>query len=131
MARISGVDLNDKWKLDYALTRIRGIGWTTSQNVVKAVSLEPKMKVSDLTSNDIKNIGDELEKYMTEGDLIRKIREDIQRLREIGTYRGIRHNRNLPVRGQRTKSNARTNRGKRRTVGSYKKEDLAKMTSNK
>lgn len=131
MARISGVDLNDKWKLDYALTRIRGIGWTTSQNVVKAVSLEPKMKVSDLTSSDIKNIGDELEKYMTEGDLIRKIREDIQRLREIGTYRGIRHNRNLPVRGQRTKSNGRTNRGKRRTVGSYKKEDLAKMASNK
>lgn len=131
MTRISGVDLNDKWKLDFALTRIRGIGWTISKNVIAEIGLNPKSMVSDLTASDIKKIGDELEKYTTEGDLIRKLREDIQRLKEIGSYRGVRHHRNLPVRGQRTKSNARTNRGKRRTVGSYKKEDLAKMATNK
>ncbi|RJR29297.1 30S ribosomal protein S13 [Candidatus Microgenomates bacterium] len=127
MARIAGIELADNWKLDYALTKIRGIGWASSTEIVNKVKLAPKQHVSSLSVEDVQKITAEMENYLTEGDLLRKVREDIQRLREIGTYRGLRHARGLPVRGQRTKSNARTKRGKKKTVGSFRKDMLTKM----
>ena len=130
MARISGVELNDNWTVDFALTRLKGIGWTSAVKVLEAISMAPKTRVKELSVDDINKISAELDKYAVEGDLIRQIRENIQRLRETGTYRGMRHARGLPVRGQRTKSNARTRRGKRKTVGSFRKDALAKMTTD-
>lgn len=127
MARISGIELSDNWKLDYALTKIKGIGWSRSSEIVEKLGYKPKQTVSTLTADDVAKITAALDDYMTEGDLLRRVREDVQRLREIGTYRGIRHARGLPVRGQRTKSNARTRRGKRKTVGSFRKDVLTKM----
>lgn len=131
MARIIGIELQDKWKADFALTRIKGISWATSKKIMKEAGIDDKKRVSDLTSDDIAKITAELEKYPTEGELFRVVRGNVQRLQAIGTYRGIRHGRGLPVRGQRTKTNARTKRGKRKTVGAFKKEALAKMTEGK
>lgn len=126
MARIAGVELPDNAKLDWALTRIKGIGWTRSKQIMLEAKLDNAKRVKDVTTEEINAITSAMEKFATEGDLIRQIRENVQRLREIQAYRGIRHNRNLPVRGQRTKSNARTKRGKRKTVGSFRKDELAK-----
>lgn len=131
MARIAGVDLQDNWKVDYALTKIRGLGWTLSKKVMKDVGIDPKKRVSELTADEVAKITTELEKYSIEGDLVRTVRANIQRLTVIGSYRGVRHTRGLPVRGQRTRTNARTKRGKRKTVGAFKKEALAKMTTAK
>jgi small subunit ribosomal protein S13 len=127
MARIAGVDLQDNWRLDYALTHIKGIGWSHSREIIKDLKLEDRPHVSDLSSDEVAKIATKLEDYLIEGDLARKVREDIQRLKVIGSYRGIRHTRGLPVRGQRTRSNARTKRGKRRTVGAFKKEALVRQ----
>lgn len=131
MARITGVDLNDGWKLDFALTRIRGIGWALAKKILKEVDIENTKRVADLTSDEIAKLTSHLEKYPTEGELARVVRGNIQRLTAIGAYRGIRHAKNLPVRGQRTKTNARTKRGKRKTVGAFKKEILSKMQAGK
>jgi len=131
MARISGVDLKDNWKVDFALTRIKGIGWTLSKKIVSTLNIDIKKRVSDLTPDEIAKIGSELEKYLTEGELARVVRSNVQRLRQIGSYRGIRHTRGLPARGQRTRRNARTKRGKRKTVGAFKKEMLTKMQQTK
>lgn len=127
MARIAGIDLQDNWKVDFALTKIRGIGWTLSRKIMKDAGVEMKKRISDLNANEVAKITAELEKYPVEGDLVRTVRANIQRLQVIGSYRGIRHTRNLPVRGQRTRTNARTKRGKRKTVGAFKKEVLSKM----
>lgn len=127
MARIAGVELNDKWKVDFALTRIKGIGWTLAKRIVTDLKIDTSKRISDLSSQDQSKIVSSLEKYLTEGDLARKVRTDIVRLQTIGTYRGLRHSRGLPARGQRTRSNARTKKGKRKTVGAFKKEVLAKM----
>ena len=129
MARISGIELNDNWTIDYALTRIKGIGWARSEKILEAVKIAPKTRVKELKTEDITTITNEMEQFATEGDLLRQIRENISRLREIGTYRGLRHRQGLPARGQRTKSNARTKRGKKKTVGSFKKDVLTKMQS--
>jgi small subunit ribosomal protein S13 len=129
--RISGVDLQDNWKVDYALTKIRGIGWTLSKRVMKDAGIDQKKRISDLTAEEISKISNELEKFPVEGDLVRTIRANIQRLQVIGSYRGMRHSRGLPVRGQRTRTNARTKRGKRKTVGAFKKEMLSKMSAAK
>jgi len=131
VARIAGIDLKDSWKVDYALTKLRGLGWTLSKKVMKDVGIDVTKRVSDLTGDEVTKISAELEKYQIEGDLIRTVRSNIQRLQVIGSYRGIRHTRGLPVRGQRTKTNARTKRGKRKTVGAFKKEALSKMTAAK
>jgi small subunit ribosomal protein S13 len=128
MARISGIDLQDNWKVDFALTKIRGLGWSLSKKVMKDAGVDGKKRVSELTSDEVANINTELEKYQIEGDLFRNVRENIQRLQVIGSYRGSRHTKGLPARGQRTKTNARTKRGKRKTVGAFKKEVLSKMT---
>ena len=98
---------------------------------MKAAGVDNKKSVSDLTAEDVAKISTELEKYQIEGDLARVVRGNIQRLQVIGTYRGGRHTKNLPARGQRTRTNARTKRGKRKTVGAFKKELLSKMTAAK
>jgi small subunit ribosomal protein S13 len=131
MSRIAGVDLQDNWKVDFALTKIKGLGWSLSRDVMKNAKIDSKKRVSDLTADEIAKISTELEKYSIEGDLIRTIRGNIQRLQVIGSYRGVRHTKGLPVRGQRTRTNARTKRGKRKTVGAFKKEMLTKMTAGK
>lgn len=131
MARIAGVDLQDNWKVDFALTKIRGIGWPLSKEVMKDAGIDSKKRVSGLTSDEVTKITNDLEKYEIEGDLVRSVRGNIQRLQVIGSYRGLRHARNLPVRGQRTRTNARTKRGKRKTVGAFKKEILSKQTAGK
>lgn len=131
MARIVGIELNDNWKLDFALTRIKGVGWKTSQKIISDLNLIPKKKIGELTSDELARISSALEGLVIEGDLIRTVRENISRLKQIGSYRGLRHSRSLPVRGQRTRSNARTKRGKRKTVGAFRKEALAKMQQAK
>lgn len=131
MARISGIELNDNWKVDFALTRIKGIGWPTSRELLKKLGYGTTKRVKDLSPEDVSKITAGLEEIPTEGDLLRRIRSNIQRLHAIASYRGLRHGKGLPVRGQRTKTNARTKRGKRKTVGAFKKEALAKMTVNK
>ena len=127
MARIAGVELQDSWRIDYALTRIKGIGWVLSSRILEALKIDPSKRVSKLSSGDISGIAGKLEEYPTEGELVRIVRSNISRLKAIGSYRGTRHARNLPSRGQRTRTNARTNRGKRKTVGAFKKEVLSKM----
>ncbi len=129
--RIVGIDLQDGWKVDYALTKIKGLGWTLSRKVMKSVGVDLAKRVSELTTDEVSKISAELEKYTVEGDLARVVRGNIQRLQVIGSYRGLRHSRNLPVRGQRTKTNGRTKRGKRKTVGAFKKEVLSKMATAK
>lgn len=126
MARITGIDLQDKWRIDYGLTRIKGVGWTTAMLVLRSLKIDGSKKVGDLTNDEISQIAGEIGKSPTEGELSRKVRADIARLKAIGSYRGLRHNRGLPSRGQRTRSNARTKRGKRKTVGAFKKDMLAK-----
>lgn len=126
--RISGVELQDNWKIDYALTKIKGIGWSLSGEVLNALKIENTKRVSELTTKEVSKIASKMEEYPIEGDLTRQVRENLQRLKQTGTYRGVRHTRALPVRGQRTKTNARTKRGKRKTVGAFKKEALVKMS---
>lgn len=131
MARIAGVNIEDKWKVDYGLTRIKGIGWTTSSKILSTLSIDKAKRVGDLSSDEVSKIAQEVEKYPTEGELARRVRTNVTRLKTINSYVGIRHARGLPVRGQRTRTNARTKRGKRKTVGAFKKEELAKQTDTK
>ncbi|MFC1626623.1 30S ribosomal protein S13 [Patescibacteria group bacterium] len=127
MARISGVDLPDKKRLDIALTYIYGIGRTNVKKVLDEAKIDPSKRVHELTDEEVNKIGKVIEKNLiVEGDLRRQVGGSIKRLRDIGSYRGLRHAQKLPTRGQRTRSNARTNRGKRATVGAMKKEDRAK-----
>jgi len=127
MARIAGVELQDKDRLVYALTGIKGIGWSLSEKVLKSAKIADSKRVSELTTEEIAKIASALEKYQTEGDLARVVRGNVKRLQQIGSYKGGRHQRGLPARGQRTRTNARTKRGKRKTVGSFKKEELSKQ----
>lgn len=128
MARIAGIDLQDNWKVNYALTKIKGLGWTLSGKIMEAAKVDSKKRISDLTADELSKISAEVEKYSIEGDLVRAVRGNIQRLQVIGSYRGTRHTKGLPSRGQRTRTNGRTKRGKRKTVGAFKKEMLSKMT---
>lgn len=129
MARLSGVELNDNWKIDYALTRLKGIGWPLSGKVLEALKMDGHKRMKELTPEDISNLTTKLEEYQIEGELIRLVRGNITRLQNIGSYRGMRHAKALPSRGQRTRRNARTKRGKRKTVGAFKKEALAKQAA--
>ena len=132
MARLLGVQIPDNKRIEYALTFLYGIGWSTSAKILSQVKVDKNKEVKDLTETDIKKIIEVIEKnYKIEGDLREKITSDIKRLKEISSYRGLRHIRNLPVRGQRTRSNARTKRGKRKTVGALRKETWAKMEQHK
>lgn len=124
MARISGIELSDNWRVDFALTKIKGIGWALSQKTLSSLKIDPAKRLSELTGPQLSKISGKLEEYPIEGELARLVRGNIARLQTIGAYRGIRHSKNLPVRGQRTRTNARTKRGKRKTVGAFKKEIL-------
>ncbi len=130
MARIAGVDLPNEKRLDIALTYIYGIGRSNVVSLLKDANLEPQKRVNTLTDEEVNRIAKVIEKKVTvEGDLRRQIQDNIKRLREIGSYRGLRHGKNLPVRGQRTRSNARTRRGKRVTIGAIKKDERAKTAA--
>jgi small subunit ribosomal protein S13 len=125
--RISSVTIPDNKRLDIALTYIYGIGRSNVLPVLKDAGVEGSKKAKDLTEDEIKRITKVLETYKIEGDLRADVAADIRRLRESGSYRGMRHAKGLPSRGQRTRSNARTKRGKRVTIGAIKKEVAAKM----
>ena len=122
MARIAGVDIPRDKRVEIALTYIYGIGHTTSQKICEATQIEPSVRVKDLDENELTRLREYIDRnYTVEGDLRREVNMNIKRLMEIGCYRGLRHRRNLPVRGQRTRTNARTRRGTRRTVAGKKK----------
>ena len=132
MARMLGVTLPDEKRIDYALTTLYGIGWTNVKGILEKTGVKTNKKVKEVTEEEFKKILEIIEtNYKVEGYLREAINENIKRLREIGSYRGMRHVRGLPVDGQRTKSNARTKRGKRKTVGALKKEMWAKLEQNK
>ena len=121
MARIKGVDiLNDK-RIEIALTYIYGIGRQLSNKILKDAKVNPDTKARDLTEDEISRIRDEVSKYLVEGDLRREVGLNIKTKMEIGSYQGIRHRKGLPVRGQRTNRNARTRKGKGKTVANKKK----------
>lgn len=113
MARLAGVDLPRNKRIIIALTYIYGIGPTRSAKIIEKTKISPDLRTDDLTDEDIKLLREELSTYHIEGDLRREVTMHIKRLQEINSYRGIRHKRKLPVRGQRTKTNARTRRGKK------------------
>lgn len=117
MARIAGVDLPKEKRTEIALTYIYGVGKSTSQKILAQAGIDPDIRVKDLTEEDATRIRVIIDRdYRVEGDLRREVTQNIKRLQEIGSYRGLRHRRNLPVRGQRTRTNARSKRGARRTV---------------
>lgn len=121
MARIAGVDIPRNKRVVVSLTYIYGIGLKTSQSVLAAAEISEDKRVKDLSEDEVNAIRREIDKIRVEGDLRREVNLNIKRLMEIGSYRGIRHRRGLPVRGQRTKTNARTRKGPRRTVANKKK----------
>ena len=122
MARISGVDLPREKRAEIGLTYIYGIGRTSSNRILTSAGVSPDTRVKDLTDDEVKRIAEEITASQTvEGDLRREIAMNIKRLQEIGCYRGIRHRKSLPVRGQKTKTNARTRKGPRKTVANKKK----------
>jgi small subunit ribosomal protein S13 len=122
MARIAGVDLPRDKRVEVALTYIFGIGRKTSQGILNETGINPDTRIRDLTEDEVSKLREVIDKTAkVEGDLRREISLNIKRLIEIGSYRGIRHRRGLPVRGQRTKTNARTRKGPRRTVANKKK----------
>ncbi|MCC2669357.1 MAG: ribosomal protein [Armatimonadetes bacterium] len=123
MARIAGVDLPRDKRVETALTYIYGVGPTTSKEILSKTGVSPDIRVRELSEGDVAKLREVLEReYRVEGDLRRQISMNIRRLSEIGCYRGIRHRRGLPVRGQRTKTNARMRKGPRRTVGVRRKK---------
>jgi len=122
MARIAGVDLPREKRVEIALTYIFGIGRSRSNEILAKTGVSPDTRVRDLTEEEIARLRETIDKgYAVEGDLRREVTASIKRLIEIGSYRGLRHRRGLPVRGQRTKTNARTRKGPRRTVGAKRK----------
>lgn len=132
MVRILGITLPDDKRIDYSLTLLYGIGWKNVYSILSQSKIDPKKRVKDISEEEFKKITEVIEKnFRVEGDLREIINENIKRLKEIGSYRGLRHIKGLPVRGQRTKSNARTKRGKRKTVGALRKEAWAKLEAGK
>ena len=129
MARIAGVDLPRNKRIDIALTAIYGIGRYTASQIVIDLSIDPSKKVDALAENEVSQLRDKItEEYQVEGDLRREVDQNIKRLMDINSYRGLRHRRQLPVRGQRTNTNARTRKGKARTISVGRK---AKETARK
>ena len=120
MARIAGVDIPNDKRVVVSLTYIYGIGRTVSSNILKTVNISEDKRVKDLTEEELTAIRNEVDKIKVEGDLRREVSLNIKRLTEIGSYRGLRHRRGLPCRGQRTKNNARTRKGPRKTIANKK-----------
>ena len=121
MARIAGVDLPNEKRVESGLTYIFGIGLSTSKKILAATGINPDIRVRDLSEEDVSKLRAEIDNYTVEGDLRRDIALDIKRLIEINCYRGLRHRKSLPVRGQRSKTNARTRKGPRKTMANKKK----------
>ena len=122
MARIAGIDLPKDKRIEIGLTYIYGIGRTSADKILAATGISPDTRVRDLTEDQEQLLRDEIDKnYMVEGDLRRNVAMDIKRLIEIGSYRGMRHRKSLPVRGQRSKTNARTRKGPKKTIAHKKK----------
>ena len=122
MARIAGVDLPRDKRIEIGLTYVYGIGRVSSNRILEAANVDPNTRVKDLTDDEVKRISAVIDETQTvEGDLRREVALNIKRLQEIGCYRGIRHRKGLPVRGQKTKTNARTRKGPKRTVANKKK----------
>ena len=125
MARIAGVDLPREKRLEVALTYVYGVGRRTSNKILAEAKVSPDIRVKDMTEEQVAQVRAALEgKHTVEGDLRREVSTHIKRLMDIGTYRGLRHRRSLPVRGQRTSTNARTRKGPRRTVGAKRKSKI-------
>ncbi|HHX41594.1 MAG TPA: 30S ribosomal protein S13 [Armatimonadetes bacterium] len=123
MARIAGVDLPRDKRVEVSLTYIYGIGFSTSRSILSAIGVDPDTKVRDLTDDEVSKLREQIERnHRVEGDLRRDVQLNIRRLMEIGSYRGLRHRRGLPVRGQRTSTNARTRKGVKKTVGIRRKK---------
>lgn len=131
MPRIAGVDIPEKKRLDIALTSIYGVGRSNVSQVLDQAQLSGSKRVHELNTEEVSRLQKAIDKFKVEGDLRKSINQNVTRLREIGSYRGQRHSRGLPARGQRTKTNARTKRGKRMTIGALKKEALAKVEAAK
>ena len=126
MPRIVGIDLPNNKRAEIALTYIYGIGRHNVGELLKTASIDPNQRSQNFSAEEIARLTKALETFRVEGELRKTIRDNIERLKRIGAYRGARHSANLPVRGQRTRTNARTKRGKRMTVGALKKEESAK-----
>lgn len=126
MVRIAGVDIPDHKKIEFSIRYIYGIGPTNALTILEQASVDPGIRVKDLTDTQVAKLQKVVESLPVEGELRREVAQNIKRLEETGAYRGLRHRKKLPTRGQRTKSNARTNRGKRLTVGTVRKEVVAK-----
>ena len=122
MARIAGVDLPREKRVEIGLTYIFGIGRPTSLEILQTTGIDPNKRVKDLTDEEVNSLRKTIDEYTVEGNLRREISLNIKRLRDIRSYRGMRHQKGLPVRGQKTKTNARTRKGPKRTVGRKKKK---------
>lgn len=132
MKRIAGVDLPDLKRVDAALTGIYGIGSSNIYDLLDKAKVKKQKRVKDLTEDEVSRIQKIIDSaFKVEGELREEVEENIKRLKQIGAYKGIRHAKNLPVRGQRTRSNARTKRGKRKTIGAMRKEMRAKLYQTK
>lgn len=127
MKRIAGADIPEEKRVEVALTYIYGVGNFLARKIIKNCNLDPDKRIKNLTEDEVNSLQRELENYRIEGDLRREVQNNIKRLSEIESYRGIRHKRNLPVRGQRTRVNARTKRGKRLTIGTVRKDIVARV----
>lgn len=127
MARIAGVDLPEAKRVDIGLTYIFGIGRANVVKVLETSKVDGAKRIKDLTEEEVNKLQKAVDQIMVEGDLRREINQNIKRLEETGSYRGLRHRKGLPARGQRTRSNARTRKGKRKTVGTVRKEETPKQ----
>lgn len=127
MLRLVGIDLPENKRIEVALTYVYGIGPKIAAGLLNTCKIDPNMRAKDLSAVDVAKLQKAIESFKVEGDLRKEVRENIQRLKRVGSYRGSRHAAGLPVRGQRTRTNARTLRGKRKTIGAMKKEDAAKV----
>ena len=131
MARVSGVDLPNEKRIEAALPYIYGIGPSLTAKILEKCQIDPNTRAKNLSEEQVNILQKAIEEYKVEGDLRREVQGNIKRLQEIGSYRGSRHAKNLPVHGQRTKTNARTKRGKRITIGTVRKEAVAKVAPAK
>lgn len=131
MLRLVGIDLPENKRIEVALTYIYGIGPKIAKGLLSSAKINPDTRAKELTAQEVAKLQKLIESVKVEGDLRKEIRENVQRLKRISSYRGSRHNAGLPVRGQRTRTNGRTLRGKRKTIGAMKKEDAAKLEAAK
>lgn len=129
--RIAGVNLPVEKKVDIGLTAVYGIGRKNVQGILTTAKVDPNKRVKDLTTEEVTRLQKAVEKIPTEGELRRVISENIKRFKTTGSYRGMRHAQGLPVRGQRTRSNARTKRGKKKTIGAMRKRDLTRFGADR